>query len=33
MTDLEDIGINPMTRLPLTKALTQLYASLIGGDA
>lgn len=33
MTDLEDIGINPITRLPLTKALTALYSSLIGGDA
>ncbi|MDK8242132.1 hypothetical protein [Corynebacterium coyleae] len=33
MTDLQDIGINPTTRLPLTQALTQLYASIIGGDA
>lgn len=30
MTDLEDIGINPMTRLPLTKALTRLYTTMIG---
>ena len=28
MTDLEDIGIDPMLHLETTKALTRLYTSL-----
>lgn len=30
MEDLEDVGIDPMTHLELTKALTRLYYGLIG---
>lgn len=30
MQDLEDAGIDPMTHLALTKALTQLYLGIIG---
>ena len=30
MQDLEECGIDPMTHLTLTKALTRLYTSLIG---
>lgn len=32
MQDLEECGIDPMTHLETTKALTRLYTSLIGGD-
>lgn len=32
MTDLEDVGIDPMIHLETTKALTRLYHGLIGGD-
>ena len=32
MTDLEECGIDPMTHLETTKALTRLYTSLTGGD-
>ena len=32
MQDLEECGIDPMTHLGLTKALTRLYHGLIGGD-
>ena len=32
MVDLEYIGIDPERRTALTKALTNLYASMIGGD-
>ena len=30
--DVEELGYDPMARLTLTKALAQLYHSLIGGD-
>lgn len=30
MEDLEDVGIDPMTRLDLTKALARLYLGLLG---
>lgn len=29
--DLEDVGLDPMTHLETTKALTQLYHGLLGG--
>lgn len=30
--DVTELGYDPMTHLTLTKALTQLYHALIGGD-
>ena len=32
MTDLEDVGIDPMIHLETTKALAQLYLGLIGDE-
>lgn len=32
MEDVEELGIDPMTRLETTKALIRLYHGLIGGD-
>nr|DAL41036.1 MAG TPA_asm: hypothetical protein [Caudoviricetes sp.] len=30
--DVEELGLDPMTHLDLTKALARLYIGLIGGD-
>lgn len=32
MEDVEELGYDPITHLTLTKALTSLYHTLIGGD-